>query len=134
MTVGERGVIIEFDKLPKQLGRVGSVEALYAAWRRMQSSVCSHALLNGMPKVIWYLAKRIYEVEPHMAAEAIRRGDSAVFVLVLVRLSQIDAAMVAAGKSLADRSPVIYAKHLVEGFRTVADESFVALGGTPLPL
>lgn len=132
MTVGLRGTVIDFDKLPKQLGRVGSTEALYNAWRRMQRSVCTPKLLRGMPKAITFIAERIYEIEPHMAADAIRQGDPALFIATLVRLSQIDAALIAAGRSIADRSPVVYAKHLVEGFRTVAEESFVALGGTPL--
>lgn len=132
MTIGVRGKLIEYGKLPKQLGRVGSVKALYTAWRKMQASICSPSLLHDMPKVIGYIATRVYEIQPHMAAEAIRRGDSALFIATLVRLAQIDAALVAAGRSVADRSPVIYAKHLVEGFKTVADEAFVEMGGTPL--
>lgn len=132
MTVTRRGMQVEFDKLPKQLGRVKSIEGIYAAWRRMQKSVCSQELLRGQPRAIAYVATRVYEIEPHMAADAIRQGDPALFIAVLVRLAQIDAALVASGKSVADRSPVIYAKHLVEGFKTVADQAFVELGGTPL--
>lgn len=130
--VGRRGRQIDFDNLPKQLSRAGSIEALYTAWRKMQRDVCSPTLLKGMPKAIAYVSERIYDVEPHMAADAIRQGDPALFIATLVRLAQIDAALVAAGRTIADRSPIIYAKHLVEGFRTVADEAFVALGGTPL--
>jgi len=133
MTIGTRGKIIEFDKLPKQLGRVNSVEALYTVWRKMQASIsCSPDLLRDMPKAIVYIAERFYDVEPHMAADAIRRGDPALFIAMLVRLAQIDAALVAAGKSLADRSPVIYAKHVMEGFRKVAEEAFIEMGGTPI--
>jgi hypothetical protein len=132
MTIGRRGRPIDFDKLPKQLSRAGSIEALYAAWRRMQRSVCSPSLLKGMPRAIAYVATRVYEIEPHMAADAIRQGDPALFVATLIRLAQIDAALVAAGRSVADRSPVITAKHFVDGFRVVAEEAFVALGGTPV--
>lgn len=132
MTITTHGRAIAYDKLPKQLGRAQSIEALYSAWRNMQKSVCSPAVLRGMPRAIEYVASKLYDIEPHMAAEAIRQGDSALFIATLVRLAQIDAALVAAGRSLADRSSVIYAKHLVEGFRTVADEAFVELGGTPL--
>jgi len=130
--VGKRGRVIDFDKLPKQLSRANSIEALYTAWRKMQRDVCSPQLLKGMPKAIAYVAERVYDIEPHMAAEAIRQGDPALFIATLVRLAQIDASLVAAGRTIADRSPIIYAKHLVEGFKTVADEAFVALGGTPL--
>lgn len=126
------GKVIAFDKLPKQLGRAGSIEALYTVWRKMQRSVCSPPLLKGMPRAIEYIATRVYETEPHMVAEAIRQGDSALFIATLVRLAQIDTALVAAGRSIADRSPILYAKHVVEGFKTVADETFVSLGGTPL--
>lgn len=132
MTTSVHGRPVDFDKLPKQLGRARSVEALYSTWRNMQKSVCSPSVLRGMPRAIEYAASRIYDTEPHMVAEAIRQGDSALFIAMLVRLAQIDAALVAAGRSVADRSPVIYAKHIVEGFKTVADEAFVELGGTPL--
>lgn len=132
MTVGQRGKLLDYGKLPKQLDRAGSVHAVYDAWRKMQRSVCSPNLLKGMPKAIAYVAERVYEVEPHMACDAIRQGDPALFIAMLVRLAQIDTALVAAGRSLADRSPVIYAKHLVEGFKTVADEAFIEMGGTPL--
>ncbi len=126
------GKVIAFARLPKQLGRIGSVKALYTVWRKVQRSVCSPSMLKGMPRAIEYIATRIYEMEPHMVAEAIRQGDSALFIATLVRLAQIDTALVAAGRSIADRSPIIYAKHVVEGFKTVADEMFVELGGTPL--
>jgi hypothetical protein len=125
-------MLLDFDKLPKQLGRAKGYDGLYSTWRTMQKSVCSPTLLKGQPKAIAYIATRIYEVEPHMVADAIRQGDPALFIAVLVRLAQIDAALVASGRSIADRSPVIYAKHVVEGFRTVADETFKKLGGTPL--
>lgn len=82
-----------------------------------------------MPKAIAFVAMRIFEVEPNMVVEAIQQGDPALFVSVLMRLQQIDKALVAGGRSVADRSPVIYAQHVVEGFRLVAEESFVKNGG-----
>ena len=132
MTLSTHGRKIDYDKLPKQLGRAGSIDALYTAWRNVQKSVCSAAVLRGMPRAIEYLATKIYDTEPHAVAEAIRQGDSALFIATLIRLAQIDTALVAAGRSVADRAPVIHAKHVVEGFKTVADEAFVELGGTPL--
>jgi hypothetical protein len=132
MTLSVHGRSIDYSKLPKQLGRARCTKALYSAWRDMQKSVCSPALLKGMPRAIEYTAARIYDVEPHMVADAVRQGDSALFIAMLVRLSLIDTALVAAGRSIAERSPVIYAKHLVEGFKKVADDAFVELGGTPL--
>jgi len=131
MTVTNKGRTIDYEKLPKRLSRAKNIDALYETWRKIQKSVCSPAVLHGMPRAIEHVATQIYEVAPHMAAEAIRMGDSALFIAVLVRLAQIDAALVAAGRSLADRSPIIYAKYVVEGFKTVADEAFVELGGTP---
>lgn len=136
MTLSVHGRSVDQDKLPKQLSRVRRnakrVQAIYSAWRNMQKTVCSPALLQGMPRAIEYTAAKIYDTEPHMVADAIRQGDSALFIATLVRLSLIDTALVAAGRSVADRSPVIYAKHLVEGFKKVADDAFVELGGTPL--
>lgn len=126
------GTVLDFKKLPKQISRAGSIEALYTAWRKMQKSICTPKLLHGMPRAIAYVAERIYEVDPHMAADAIRQGDPALFVGVLVRLAQIDASLIAAGRTIADRAPVVYAKHLVEGFRTVAEEAYVEMGGAPL--
>jgi hypothetical protein len=120
--------------LPSQLSRAKSHGGITAAWRKMQSSVCSPAVLAGMPKAIGFVAMKLHDVEPHMVLEAIRTGDTATFIAVMVRLNQIDTALVAAGKSLAHRSPVIYAKHLVDGFRLAAEERFVSLGGvTDLP-
>lgn len=132
MTLSAHGRSVNYEKLPKQLGRAKSIEAIYSAWRNMQKSVCSPTVLRGLPRAIEYTAARIYDTEPHMVADAIRQGDSALFIAMLVRLSLIDTALVAAGRSVADRSPVIYAKHLVEGFKKVADDAFVELGGTPL--
>jgi len=132
MTLTRKGRLIDYEKLPKPLDRADSAYALYAAWRKMQRSVCSPTVLHGMPRAIEHIATQIYETQPHMVSDAIRLGDPALFVATLMRLAQIDAALVAAGRSVADRSPIIYAKHLVTGFKTVADEAFVEMGGTPL--
>jgi hypothetical protein len=132
MTVTAKGRRVDFEKLPKQLSRAKNIDALYETWRKTQKLVCSPTVLRGMPRAIEHIATQIYETPPHMAAEAIRMGDSALFVAILMRLAQIDAALVAAGRTLDVRSPIIYAKHVVEGFRMVADEAFVELGGTPL--
>jgi len=132
MTVSNHGRAIPYDKLPKQLSRARSIEAIHSIWRQMQKSVCSAAVLQGMPRAIEYTASRIYDTEPHMVVEAIRQGDSALFIATLVRLSLIDNALVAANRTLADRAPVIQAKYVVEGFKKVADDAFIEMGGTPL--
>lgn len=132
MTITRKGRLVDYDKLPKQLDRAASSHMLYTVWRKMQGSVCSPSVLHGMPRAIEHIATQIYETQPHMVSEAIRMGDPALLVATLMRLAQIDAALIAAGRTVADRSPIIYAKHLVMGFKTVADEAFVEMGGTPI--
>lgn len=116
-------------RLPPALGRAKSLVRIRSIWQKVQQSVCQPSVLHGMPKAIAFVAMRIFEVEPNMVVEAIQQGDPALFVSVLMRLQQIDKALVAGGRSVADRSPVIYAQHVVEGFRLVAEESFVKDGG-----
>jgi len=129
MTVSRHGAVIEYKALPQQLGRVRSVEALYSVWRRMQDSVCLDPAMGKMPRAVTYLARRIYDITPEMAAEAIRHGDVATFVAVAVRLDGINSTLAQNGRTVAERSAVIYARHIVAGFQTVAEESFVKLGG-----
>lgn len=129
MTVSRHGAVIEYKALPQQLGRVRSVEALYSVWRRMQDSVCLDPAMGKMPRAVTYLARRIYDITPEMAAEAIRHGDVATFVAVAVRLDGINSTLAQNGRTIAERSAVIYARHIVAGFQAVAEESFVKLGG-----
>jgi len=125
----KQSIAVDFESLPSPLKRHKSIDGLRSAWLKLQRSVCSPTVLHGMPAAIEYLATAIYDTEPGHALRAIQHGDPAFFVAILMRLHQIDTALIAAGRTLADRSPIVYAKHIVDGFREAAEKRFVERGG-----
>lgn len=99
-----------------------------ALWRKIATTVFSPRTLKGLPEFAPDLA-RTFLIDPDDVVRAIRVGDAAFFVSFAFRLDQIDCAMVALGRSLADRAPIVRSKYIVDGFRTAAEERLKRRGG-----
>lgn len=115
---------------PDPLRHRRSTYGLTGIWRDIQRKITQPRVLFGLPKFAQHIAATFWDAEPHMVTGAVARGDCAFFVAVLLRLDQLDCAMIAQGRTLAERAPIIRARWLVDGFRQAAEENLVRLGGT----
>lgn len=113
---------------PAALRGYASSGKLRALWRKIATTVFSPRILKGLPKYAADLAQTFF-IDPADAVQAIRNGDAAFFVAFSIRLDQIDCAMVAAGRTLGERAPVVRSKYLVDGFRLAAEEQLRKRGG-----
>jgi hypothetical protein len=82
-----------------------------------------------MPKWVMQLAATFWDPELTLIAKAVREGDPAFFLAYLVRLDQIDRALIADGRGLAERAPVIRARSVIVGLQDAAVASLEAQGG-----
>lgn len=82
-----------------------------------------------MPKFVERLASTFFDADPLACASAITKGDPAWFVAFLIRLDQIDCALLGDGRGIAERTPVIRARYIIDGFRQAAEEQLLSMGG-----
>jgi hypothetical protein len=116
--------------LPSALSHRKSREGIVTIWRTIAKAVYSPRTLGDMPVFAERLAKTFWDIDAAEVIAAIRNGDPALFVAFQIRLDQLDCAMVALGRSLADRAPLVRSKYLLDGFLQAAVDSLVARGGT----
>jgi hypothetical protein len=105
-----------------------------STWREIQKSITTGQVLRGLPNFATYVTRALWEITPSIIIHAIQVGDVALFVSIMVRLDQLDCAMVRAGRTIADRAPLTKAKFAVSGLLGAAGQNLVRLGGEwPLP-
>lgn len=126
----ERAPWRAFPSLPRSLSRRSSRKGVMGLWDDMAKKVYSPLVLSDLPPFAERLAKTFWQVGSEAAVDAIRAGDPAHFIAFIIRLDQIDAAMAAAGKGLAEKSTIAMARHIVDGFRQAAEEQLVKAGGS----
>ena len=104
-------------------------EGLAQAWTKLARDLYTPRVCKDMPPFVEKLAKAFWDADTSQVVSAITNGDPAFFVAFKLRLDQIDCALVAAGRGIAERSPVVRAKFVVDGFCTTAIDVLVENGG-----
>ena len=117
------------DRLPRQLRRIKSRDGFIGLWRRMAQTIYSPRIMEGLPPHAEKVAKRFWMVDPGDVVTAANDGDVALFIAFLLRVDQIDAAMRKAGRSYAERSPLIRCRYIIDGFMQAAIERLREKGG-----
>jgi hypothetical protein len=117
------------ENLPPALKRWKTTQGFISMWRKTVSVIYSPRVLSGLPPFAEKAAKTFWEVDPGDAVRALRNGDVAFFIACLVRVDQIDTAMVRAGRTIADRSPLIRCRMMLDGFLQASVERLKELGG-----
>jgi len=124
-------------ELPPQLRRAKSGNAIASVWRGIRDNMYSGATTipyAKLPPFASKLAHMFWEVTEDEVLDAITRGDPAWFVAWLLRIDQIDTAMIAAGFGPADRTSLMTCRYTVDGFRQAAEDRLRKLGGTWPPV
>lgn len=116
-------------EMPAALARAKSAEGLCAIWRDITKKIYSPRILKGLPPFAERIAFQFWETGPDPAVQAVRWGDPAFFVAFQLRLDQIDCAAIEAGRTLAERAPIIRAKWILDGFRQAAVARLEDKGG-----
>lgn len=104
-------------------------KALARAWQKVAADVYSPRVVKGMPSFVARLAETFWQVDSSKAVSAITNGDPAFFVAFMIRLDQIDQALINAGRGLAARTPVIRARFILDGFQRTAVKKLKRDGG-----
>lgn len=117
------------DAIPAEVARK-SLWGVMQVWRRTQTEVCSPRTLVSLPPFAAGLAVSLWNIEPVHVVQAIKLGDAAFFVAILLRLEQLDDACKAAGRGIDDRSAIYRAKSVVGGFLKAAERLLREQGGT----
>lgn len=116
--------------LPPQLAHRKSLWGVMQIWKTVRADVCSPRTLGGLPPFAEHLATALWAVEPAHVVEAVRLGDPAFFVAILLRLDQLDESAKKHGKSISDRSSIYRARYAVDGFLQAAAKFLREKGGT----
>jgi len=112
------------------LSRIKTPHGIEQLWRDLASKIYSPRVLQGLPSYIGKIAFVFWDEDPTTIPSAIRNGDVATFIAFLIRLDQIERAMIDVGRdSLAERAPVIYARQVVDGMREAAEARLLKKGG-----
>lgn len=115
-----------FETFPRT--RLRTIRRVLILWNKVRDQVYSPRVLMGLPRWTEPIAKAFY-AEQHQISDALAAGDVAFFASFLARLDQLDAAMVAAGKSEADRGVIVRARFAIDGFAIAAKQRLERLGG-----
>lgn len=111
------------------VAHINTRQAFVNAWRKLASELYSARVCKGMPPFVERLAKTFWDSDASLAVSAITSGDPAFFVAFKIRLDQIDCALVAHGRGIAERAPVIRAKYTVDGFLSTSVKVLEEMGG-----
>jgi len=121
------------EDLPPQLRRAESGNAIASVWRGIRDNIYSGGSkipYAKLPPFAKRLGKMFWDSSEDEVMDAILRGDPAWFVAWLIRLDQIDVAMIAAGCSVADRATLIQCRYTLDGFREAAETRLKKFGGS----
>lgn len=113
----------------RSLRHIEGRKGLISEWQAIATSVYSRRVCQGMPKFVAKLAKTFWHVDPSEVVRAITDGDPAFFAAFLLRLDQIDCALVSEGRGIAERAPITKAKFVIDGFLEAATKSLKKNGG-----
>lgn len=105
-------------------------EALANAWQALARDVYSPRVCVGMPKFVERLAITFWKVDSSDVVSAITNGDPAFFVAFMIRLDQIDQALLKEGRGIAERTPVIRTRFVLDGFQRTAIKALERNGGS----
>lgn len=129
---GRRRLPLDPAELPAQLRRAESGNAIASVWRGIRDRIYSGSSkipYKRLPPFAARLGKMFWDATEDEAMDAILRGDPAWFVAWLIRLDQIDLAMLGAGCTLAERAAVIQCRYTLDGFREAAEVRLRKFGG-----
>lgn len=121
------------EDLPPALKRAESGNAIASAWRGIRDNVYSGQSkipYTKLPRFAAKLGKLFWDASEDEVLAAILRGDPAWFVPWLIRLDQIDCAMIAAGCGLGDRDVLIRCRFTLQGFLEAAETRLKRNGGS----
>ena len=127
-----RRLPIAAEDLPPQLRRAESGNALASVWRGIRDTIYSgesKVPYKKLPPFAMRIGKMFWDEDEDDVMNAILLGDPAFFVAWLIRLDQIDVAMINAGFSIADRAPIIQCRYTLDGFREAAETRLKKFGG-----
>jgi len=105
---------------------------LMQSWREVRDATCSPKSLKGLPSYVDNLVSAMWSVEPSHMVDAVRNRDPAFLVGVIVRIELLDQILRDNGKSIAERAPLLRAKHVASGFQFMA-EKFLKEAGAAWP-
>jgi hypothetical protein len=128
-----RRLPLERNELPAQLRRAESGNAIASVWRGIRDTIYSggsQVPYKKLPPFAARLGKMFWDCSEDDVLDAILRGDPAWFVAWMIRLDQIDVAMIESGSSLADRAPIIQCRYTLDGFREAAETRLKKFGGS----
>jgi hypothetical protein len=118
-----------FRDLPAPIAHVSSIEGAKSAWIEIRDLAVDTRVTKDLPKFVIDIVQMLYDDDAARAIRAMRKGDCAFFLAWQIRLDQIDHAIVKRGGALRERTPIIRAKYMLQGFLDAAKESLVARGG-----
>lgn len=116
-------------ELPGALKHRITRQGILSLWKQMAKRLYSPQVLGELPDFAEVLAQSFWAADDDAIIDAMMDGDPAFFVAFQIRLDQIDIALVEQNASIAQRSPVIRCKHILDGFRQAATENLERLGG-----
>lgn len=105
-------------------------ESLAKAWTKLARDIYTPRVCKGTPHFVRQLAETFWRADPSNVISAITKGDPAYFVAFQIRLDQIDNALLACGRGIAERAPVIRARFVIEGLQNSAAKVLAENGGT----
>jgi hypothetical protein len=118
-----------FRDLPAPIAHASSIEGAKSAWGEIRDLVVRTGVTKDLPKFVVDLVQMFFDEDSNRAIRAMRRGDCAFFLAWQIRVDQIDHAIVNRGGTVHDRTPIIRAKYMLQGFLDAAKENLVARGG-----
>lgn len=104
-------------------------ETVERQWKRIQSFVVSPRMLSGLPSFAQDIAIRFYDHDSHSLVKAMREGDVATFLAMLVRLDQLLVAAQGCGRSVAEIAPIVRCKGTAMAWFEIAVEQLKEKGG-----
>lgn len=111
------------------LSHVQTREALTKVWSDIAKDLYSPRVCKGNPRWFQTLARSFWDADPSQVVSAVTGGDPAFFVSYQIRLDQMDCELVRAERGLAQRSPVIRARYILDGFQSAAADVLREMGG-----
>lgn len=102
------------------------------AWKGMREALYIEQKVpyRKLPAFVQKYLRLLFDTSEATALRALISGDVAFFIAWLMRLDQIDVAMMNAAYDLADRAALIRFRAAVDGYRETAEKRLKKLGGS----
>jgi len=110
--------------------------AFLLAWKVMKEQLYIEGRVPSgrLPPFVDKYLRMLWDTNEWTAMRALAIGDVPFFIGWLFRLDQIDVAMIDAGLTLGDRTPIIRYRAAIDGYRQVAEKRLHDLGGVWPPV